>query len=63
MLHRDLKPSNVLIDAHRQRAKLADFGQAREWVEGRAYTLDVCTPWYRAPEVALALGVQSTLPM
>ncbi|KAF5836219.1 Pkinase-domain-containing protein [Dunaliella salina] len=54
ILHRDLKPQNLLIDRVRNELKLADFGLARAFgVPVRAYTHEVVTLWYRAPEVLL----------
>lgn len=53
VLHRDLKPQNLLIDGHGN-LKIADFGLARAFgVPVRAYTHEVVTLWYRAPEVLL----------
>lgn len=49
--HRDLKPENILI--HRDKAKLADFGLAREIRSKPPYTDYVSTRWYRAPELIL----------
>lgn len=53
ILHRDLKPQNLLIDEHGL-IKLADFGLGRGFgIPVRAYTHEVVTLWYRAPEVLL----------
>lgn len=54
VLHRDLKPQNLLVDPESQTIKLADFGLARAiGIPIRAYTHEVVTLWYRAPEVLL----------
>jgi serine/threonine protein kinase len=53
VLHRDLKPQNLLIEKS-GRIKLADFGLARAFgIPIRAYTHEVVTLWYRAPEILL----------
>lgn len=53
VLHRDLKPHNLLIDK-KGIIKVADFGLARAFgVPVRAYTHEVVTLWYRAPEILL----------
>lgn len=53
VMHRDLKPSNLLIDT-RGRIKIADFGLSRTFtMPVGAYTQEVVTIWYRAPELLL----------
>ncbi|KAG9445643.1 hypothetical protein H6P81_011771 [Aristolochia fimbriata] len=48
--HRDIKPDNVLFD-DRNRLKLADFGSADFFGDGRPLRGIVGTPYYVAPEV------------
>ncbi|KAF5269888.1 hypothetical protein FQR65_LT05686 [Abscondita terminalis] len=53
VLHRDLKPQNLLINKDGL-IKLADFGLGRSFgVPVRAFTHEVVTLWYRAPEILL----------
>ncbi|KXZ52036.1 hypothetical protein GPECTOR_10g1059 [Gonium pectorale] len=53
IMHRDLKPHNILIDKDGRRVKITDFGLARCFLpnDGRAYTEQVVTLYYRAPEL------------
>lgn len=54
-LHRDIKPGNLLLSNNC--LKIADFGLARALTEpSRPYTPEVCTLWYRAPEILLLNG-------
>ena len=60
-VHRDIKPDNVLVfldGAQPPILKIADLGLAREMDEG-AMTMEVCTLWYRAPEIIGAHGYGS----
>jgi len=54
VLHRDLKPQNLLVSQDGRIIKIADFGLGRAFgVPLRAYTHEVVTLWYRAPEILL----------
>lgn len=53
IMHRDLKPQNLLVNKQGV-LKLCDFGLARAFcIPVRAYTHEVVTLWYRAPEILL----------
>jgi serine/threonine protein kinase len=51
--HRDLKPANVLVDPHTKLIKLADFGSAKQLVEGKPNVTYITSRFYRAPETLL----------
>ncbi|KAI9077984.1 hypothetical protein K1719_040113 [Acacia pycnantha] len=50
--HRDIKPDNLLFDAANN-LKVADFGSAQWFGDGRSMSGVVGTPYYVAPEVLL----------
>lgn len=52
VMHRDLKPSNCLVN-RRGDVKICDFGLARSYKAGHAYSLPVVTLNYRPPELVL----------
>ena len=57
IMHRDLKPQNLLVDDTNPAiplVKVADLGLGRHYsVPIKAYTHEIVTLWYRAPEVLL----------
>lgn len=54
IMHRDLKPHNLLVDSKSEILKIADFGLSRTFsIPPTAYTHEVVTLWYRAPEILL----------
>ena len=55
-MHRDLKPQNLLVDDFKAHPliKVADLGLGRHFsIPIKAYTHEIVTLWYRAPEVLL----------
>jgi len=53
--HHDIKPQNLLVDPHTHQLKLCDFGHAMELVKGEPNILDICSRYYKAPELILEL--------
>ncbi|KAH8415779.1 hypothetical protein KR222_000859, partial [Zaprionus bogoriensis] len=60
IIHRDLKPQNLLISSQGH-LKIADFGLAKTYDSEMKLTSVVVTLWYRAPEVLLAQGYNSSV--
>ncbi|CDH48983.1 cell division control protein 2 homolog [Lichtheimia corymbifera JMRC:FSU:9682] len=61
IIHRDLKPENLLLEEPTGRLIIADFGLSRQFdIPMRAYTHNVVTRWYRAPEILLGTAFYST---
>ena len=61
ILHRDIKTSNILIRIQPLAAVLGDFGCARKLLpnvevtsQQQQLTPDLCTLWYRTPEILLS---------
>lgn len=52
VLHRDVKPENVVLDTTHRRWVVIDLGLSRVHAKGRGcMTPNICTLWYRAPEL------------
>mmetsp|Transcript_22702 Transcript_22702/g.33172 ORF Transcript_22702/g.33172 Transcript_22702/m.33172 type:complete len:442 (+) Transcript_22702:158-1483(+) len=59
-IHRDLKTSNLLY-SNKGKLAVCDFGMARKYGSPlQAYTFEVVTLWYRAPELLLGQTLYST---
>lgn len=62
IMHRDIKPSNILMKPSTDFLALADFGLSRRfYLPERAYSPDICTLWYRAPELLLGQDCEYTM--
>ena len=53
ILHRDIKPANILIDNKNKKVRLIDWGLAAFYYPNQSYTVRVCTPSFKAPELLL----------
>ena len=60
ILHRDIKPQNILVQSQPLAGIQGDFGLSRKLLpvlevgQQQHLSADVCTLWYRAPEILLA---------
>ncbi|GMT10652.1 hypothetical protein PFISCL1PPCAC_1949, partial [Pristionchus fissidentatus] len=50
-LHLDIKPANVIVDHDKGVLQLADFGNAKKFVDGEKHNPYQVTRFYRAPEL------------
>jgi len=68
VMHRDIKPLNILVFKNNEggyNLKICDFGVSRGAgiviANGNAFTPDVCTLWYRPPEILLGTKTRNTV--
>jgi serine/threonine protein kinase len=62
--HRDIKPSNFLLfktidDTYT--VKLCDFGLSKRYTSQTPQTPDMCTSWYRAPEIVMGKDYNASI--
>lgn len=53
VMHRDVKPGNLMIDHHRRKLALIDWGLAEFYVPATPYHVRVASRYYKAPELLL----------
>jgi len=51
IMHRDVKPGNVMVDYHRRKLRLIDWGLAEFYHPGTEYHIRVGSRYYKAPEL------------
>jgi serine/threonine protein kinase len=64
-MHRDIKPQNILVDYDREfkyQLAIADLGLCTKYCinDKNEKTAEICTLWYRPPEILLGLRTYST---
>jgi dual specificity protein kinase YAK1 len=61
IIHCDLKPENILLDREVDRVRIIDFGSA--CYSGNKIYKYIQSRYYRAPEIALGIGYNSSIDM
>lgn len=51
IMHRDVKPHNVMIDHHRRKLRLIDWGLAEFYHKGQEYNVRVASRYFKGPEL------------
>ncbi|KAF9925277.1 Casein kinase II subunit alpha [Modicella reniformis] len=51
IMHRDLKPHNVMIDHHKRKLRLIDWGLAEFYHPGTQYNVRVASRYWKGPEL------------
>ncbi|KAK3829171.1 MAG: casein kinase II catalytic subunit [Benniella sp.] len=51
IMHRDLKPHNVMIDHHKRKLRLIDWGLAEFYHPGTPYNVRVASRYWKGPEL------------
>lgn len=54
IMHRDIKPQNIMIDHHKKKLAIIDWGLAGHYVPNTQYHVGVATVHYKAPELLLS---------
>jgi len=53
IMHRDIKPYNVLFNRTTHKLRLIDWGLAEFKIPRKLYNVNVCSLYYKAPEILL----------
>jgi dual specificity protein kinase YAK1 len=61
IIHCDLKPENILMDQEVEKVRIIDFGSA--CYSGNKVYKYIQSRYYRAPEIVLGIGYNSSIDM